>query len=111
MKAIYTFQNNKIYRIDQDTSEPKVLSPAPSTEHVMVSADTVLKKITASIFLNTMESVDIKSNKELYNCMKNTIKKAKITTIETIFNRYMMIIDYQLLIVNVKFVIMLLQSL
>ena len=96
MKAIYTFLNNNIYRIDQDTSEPKVLAPAPSSEHSSINADTVLKKVTASVFLNTMETVNIKSNKELYNAMKNTIKEKQITSIETIYDRYMMLTDYQL---------------
>lgn len=96
MKAIYTVLNRKIYRINQDTKEPKTLTSLPTNEHSVVSADTALKKVTASIFLSTMETNRIKSNKELYHCMKNTIEKEQITEIENIYNRYMMLIDYQM---------------
>lgn len=96
MKAIYTILNNKIYRINQDTSVPKTLASMPTKEHSVVSADTALKKMTATVFLNTMESTNIKSNKELYNMMKNTIRQHHITEIPVIYDRYMMLIDYQL---------------
>lgn len=96
MKAIYTVLNNKIYRIDQDTSEPKILVPMPTKEHSVVNSDTTLKKVTATVFLNTMETTNIKSNKELYNMMKNTIERQKITEITDIYDRYMLLIDYQL---------------
>lgn len=96
MKAIYTVLNNKIYRISQDTSEPKVLANAPTSERSVVSSDKALKKMSASVFLNTMETENVKSNKELYNMMINTIRSHEITEIPTIYNRYMILIDYQL---------------
>lgn len=96
MKAIYTVLNDKIYRIDQDTAEPKTLASMPKSEHSVMSTDTVMKKVTASIFLNTMETTAVKSNRELYNTLKRTIEYKKITEIPTIYDRYMLVIDYQL---------------
>ena len=66
MKGIYTIFNDKVYRINQDTSVPLSDIQRVSGNSMAVTEDSTAKTTIADIYLTDFVPATAKSNKEKY---------------------------------------------
>jgi hypothetical protein len=62
-----------------------------------VYTDTVAETVSEHIYINNMDTTEIKSNKELYNQMCDYLRRACVTEIDTLQDRYKVYIDYTII--------------
>ena len=92
-KAIYTKVDGTYYRVNQDISNPTDVVKMPRT-HSQMATDQAAKVVNTTIWVNTLDSECIKSNKELYDEMLDHIEKTDIVEINTIENHFVLYCDY-----------------
>ena len=92
-KAIYTKVNNKYYKVNQDTANPTDIVRIPQT-HSQMSTDISTKLVNSDIWINTLEGVEVRSNKELYDLMIAELDAQNVTEIPTIENHFVAYCDY-----------------
>lgn len=95
-KTIYTIVGGKIFKINQDVTTPSCIYTGAKTNHASAQTDGNLKSLIASIYINTMETSCVKTNKELANAMLEKIKEEEITEIDTVSNNFKVYIDYSI---------------
>jgi hypothetical protein len=94
-KAIYTQVDGKYYRVNQDTTNPTETVKMPRT-HSQMSTDQAAKVVNTTIWVNTLDSEYVKSNKELYDEMIDHIEHEDIIEIPTIENHFVLYCDYSI---------------
>lgn len=94
MKAIYTSINGGIYKVDTPFTIPLKLVDLPSTTHSSVHTNDVMQEVTENIYINNLNTTDIKSNKDLVTQMCEYLFDKCITEIDTLSNRYKVYVDY-----------------
>ena len=94
MKAIYTINNDKVYRINQNTAIPTSLTFKAPGSSVTMKEDVYNKEATIFVSVNTLVKPNTKSNKELYNELVKFIKDRMITEVPFIQNNFKIVIDY-----------------
>lgn len=100
-KAIYTNIGGKYYRVNQDTRNPDEVVRLQRT-HSQMNTDESCKVINSNIWINTLDTDLIFSNRELYKKMLDDITRCKITDIPVIQNHYVMYCDYSVFNLNGK---------
>ena len=97
MKSIYTKIDGTYYQIEQNTNVPKEMTrPDPGVQS-NVLFDAGMRSITQKISINTLDTRNISSNKELCRKMFDDLKSNKITEIEALPNRFKIFVDYAII--------------
>lgn len=96
MKSIYTVLNEKLYKINQDVSIPEHTTYRKPGSSSSLNIDQANKRVVQSILINTIETVDLKSNAQRYKEMVEFLKNKEITEVNTIQNYFKVCIEYTL---------------
>lgn len=96
MKAIYTIFNERVYRINQDTTIPNELTFKKPGVTASTSEDRYNKELIYNLSINTLQKPGTLSNKELYEYMKDLMWKKMITEIPRIQDKYKLYFDYSI---------------
>lgn len=97
-KAIYSIVNENLYKLNQDTKEPtaRICKMEPTGAYGIV--DSALKTVREKIRINTLESAEIKSNKELVEIMQDKLRDRKVTSVPTVSgDGFQIYLDYTIL--------------
>ena len=92
-KAIYTKVDDTYYRVNQETINPATVIRMPRT-HSQMNTDEGSKAVNTSIWINSLDSDHITSNKEDYDAMVRHLVDNKVLDIPTIENNYVLYCDY-----------------
>lgn len=96
-KAIYAIIDENLYKLQQETSEPVMSMKIPSETYATTIFDSSLKTVKEKIRINTLESIDVKSNKELALLMTQKLISDKVLSIPTIDgNDFQLYLDYSI---------------
>lgn len=94
-KAIYAKVDKAYYQIDQSTQIPSQIVRMRKT-HSQISFNETARELTASVWLSGIETVDLQTNRGMYNRMIEDLKANLITEIPTISNQFLVYIDYSI---------------
>ena len=102
-KAIYTKIGDKYFRVNQSTHNPSNIVRMPKT-HSQMRYENADKSINTNIWINGIDDMHVKSNKELYDEMIHSLRLNKVTSVDTIQNHYVMYCDYSIIDDNGKII-------
>lgn len=94
MKSIYTILNDRVYKINQNTAVPTVLTFRAPGISSTVREDAYNKEANFNVYINTLEKPGTKSNKELYEKMIDLMRDRCITEVPIIQNNFKIYVDY-----------------
>lgn len=100
MKTIFVPIEGKVYKVNQDTHIPSTLCNRPLGTSASLQKDPDNAAVLQTIFVNTIQQNNLKSNRELYLDMLEMIKREKITELLTIEDSFKIYIDYTLYVDN-----------
>ena len=97
-KAIYAIVNGNVFRLNQDTSETSNAMLLSSKTYATAMVDTALKTIREKVRISTMETANIKTNKEMFHLIEKELKEKKVTSIPEISGTdFQLYLDYTIM--------------
>ena len=94
MKGIYTIFNDKVYRINQDTSVPLSDIQRVSGNSMAVTEDSTAKTTIADIYLTDFVPATAKSNKEKYEEFVQYLTDKEVKEIGLLQDAFFISVDY-----------------
>lgn len=94
-KAIYAKIDKAYYQIDQSTQIPSQIVRMRKP-HSQIAFNETAREMTASVWLSGIETVDLQTNRGLYNRMIDDLKTNLTTEIPTISNQFLVYVDYSI---------------